>query len=75
MAAAELSPMNCTSSGSPVLWPPSRVSVTNSSLLSSMFCSFWNLVSEAFMPLEEKLVLPPFTAIFSSTTTLVRPAS
>ena len=53
MAPAELSHMNFTSCSSPVLWPPSSVSFANRSLLSSMPCSFWNFVSEAFMPLDE----------------------
>ena len=52
MAAAELLHMNRTSSGSPVLWPPSSVSWANRLLSSWMPCSAWKIVSEAFMPLD-----------------------
>ena len=40
-----------------------------------MPCSFWYVVSEAFMPEEEKMVLPPSMAFFSRMTIFSTPAS
>ena len=73
-AALEFSHMKLIRSMLPRLWPPTNVSLANSSTLSSMPSSACTFVQQAFMPPSAHTVLPPATDIFSSRMTFA-PAS